>query len=108
LTVFHSRLETEGEKREVWRLYLENASSDIYAEEKEREQRMYRDVWPIPLAKDLWFITRFRPGFSNHAPVGASVLQILALTCLNTNSAGQWPSRTKFGHPKLLGFGLNF
>lgn len=48
--VFHSRLDTEGEKREVWRLYLENASSDIHAEEKEREQRMYRDVWPITLA----------------------------------------------------------
>jgi len=105
LTVFHSRLETEGEKREVWRLYLENASSDIHAEEKEREQRMYRDVWPIPLAKDWWFITWFRARVSR---LGATVLQILALTCLNTNSAGQWPSRTKFGHPKLLGFGLNF
>uniref|UniRef100_A0A8C1PSH5 MKS transition zone complex subunit 1 n=1 Tax=Cyprinus carpio TaxID=7962 RepID=A0A8C1PSH5_CYPCA len=39
------RLETQGEKREVWRLYLENASSDIHAEEKEREQRMYRDLY---------------------------------------------------------------
>ncbi|KTG46735.1 hypothetical protein cypCar_00010488 [Cyprinus carpio] len=38
-------LETQGEKREVWRLYLENASSDIHAEEKEREQRMYRDLY---------------------------------------------------------------
>lgn len=33
-----------GEKREVWRLYLENASEDIKAEEKEKEQHMYRDV----------------------------------------------------------------
>ncbi|KAI7812854.1 Meckel syndrome type 1 protein [Triplophysa rosa] len=39
------RLETVGEKREVWRLYLENASEDIKAEEKEREQRMYRDLY---------------------------------------------------------------
>uniref|UniRef100_A0A673MY26 Meckel syndrome type 1 protein homolog n=1 Tax=Sinocyclocheilus rhinocerous TaxID=307959 RepID=A0A673MY26_9TELE len=43
------RLETQGEKREVWRLYLENASSHIHAEEKEREQRMYRDVCPFVL-----------------------------------------------------------
>ncbi|XP_072530457.1 tectonic-like complex member MKS1 [Salminus brasiliensis] len=39
------RLETEGEKREVWRLYLENASAPIPAEEKQREQRMYRDLY---------------------------------------------------------------
>uniref|UniRef100_A0A3B4E0F9 MKS transition zone complex subunit 1 n=1 Tax=Pygocentrus nattereri TaxID=42514 RepID=A0A3B4E0F9_PYGNA len=38
------RLETEGEKREVWRLYLENMSAPIPAEEKQREQRMYKDV----------------------------------------------------------------
>ncbi|KAK3527341.1 hypothetical protein QTP86_021947 [Hemibagrus guttatus] len=38
-------LETEGEKREVWRLYLENASVPISAEEKQREQRMYRDLY---------------------------------------------------------------
>ncbi|KAM9440853.1 tectonic-like complex member MKS1 isoform 2-T2 [Clarias gariepinus] len=39
------RLETEGEKREVWRLYLENASIPISAEEKQREQRMYKDLY---------------------------------------------------------------
>ncbi|XP_027034585.2 Meckel syndrome type 1 protein isoform X1 [Tachysurus fulvidraco] len=39
------RLETEGEKREVWRLYLENASVPINVEEKQREQRMYRDLY---------------------------------------------------------------
>lgn len=39
------RLETVGEKREVWRLYLENSSTDIQAEEKEREQGMYRDLY---------------------------------------------------------------
>ncbi|MCJ8748811.1 hypothetical protein PDJAM_G00169010 [Pangasius djambal] len=39
------RLETEGEKREVWRLYLENASVPISAEEKQRERRMYRDLY---------------------------------------------------------------
>ncbi|XP_060768942.1 Meckel syndrome type 1 protein isoform X2 [Neoarius graeffei] len=39
------RLETEGEKREVWRLYLENASVPMSAEEKQKEQRMYKDLY---------------------------------------------------------------
>ncbi|KAJ8266563.1 hypothetical protein GJAV_G00131920 [Gymnothorax javanicus] len=39
------RLETEGEKREVWRLVLEDASAAISQDEKEREQRMYRDLY---------------------------------------------------------------
>ncbi|XP_055056892.2 tectonic-like complex member MKS1 [Misgurnus anguillicaudatus] len=39
------RIETVGEKREVWQLYLENTSADINAEEKDREQRMYRDLY---------------------------------------------------------------
>lgn len=39
------RIEAEGEKREVWRLTLENVSADINAEEKEREQRMYKDLY---------------------------------------------------------------
>uniref|UniRef100_A0A8C7KX79 MKS transition zone complex subunit 1 n=1 Tax=Oncorhynchus kisutch TaxID=8019 RepID=A0A8C7KX79_ONCKI len=38
-------LETEGEKREVWRLTLENVSEGIRPEEKEREQRMYKDLY---------------------------------------------------------------
>uniref|UniRef100_A0A8C8DE94 MKS transition zone complex subunit 1 n=1 Tax=Oncorhynchus tshawytscha TaxID=74940 RepID=A0A8C8DE94_ONCTS len=42
------RVETEGEKREVWRLTLENVSEGIRPEEKEREQRMYKDK-NIPL-----------------------------------------------------------
>ncbi|KAI5089487.1 Meckel syndrome type 1 protein [Silurus meridionalis] len=41
----YRQLETEGERREVWRLYLENASVPISAEEKQREQRMYRDLY---------------------------------------------------------------
>ena len=43
LCVF-SRVEAGEERREVWRLTLENVSSDINTEEKEREQRMYTDV----------------------------------------------------------------
>ncbi|XP_036380725.1 Meckel syndrome type 1 protein isoform X1 [Megalops cyprinoides] len=39
------RLETDGEKREVWRLTLENVSAGISLEEKEREQRVYRDLY---------------------------------------------------------------
>ncbi|CAB1352390.1 unnamed protein product [Coregonus sp. 'balchen'] len=37
--------QTEGEKREVWRLTLENVSEGIRPEEKEREQRMYKDLY---------------------------------------------------------------
>lgn len=37
---------TDGEKREVWRLTVENVSTCMKAEEKEKEQNMYRDVSP--------------------------------------------------------------
>ncbi|XP_046899099.1 Meckel syndrome type 1 protein isoform X1 [Hypomesus transpacificus] len=39
------RVEAGEERREVWRLTLENVSSDINTEEKEREQRMYTDLY---------------------------------------------------------------
>ncbi|XP_062844710.1 Meckel syndrome type 1 protein [Trichomycterus rosablanca] len=39
------RLETEGGRREVWRLFIENASLPISSEEKQREQRMYKDLY---------------------------------------------------------------
>ncbi|KAJ7996971.1 hypothetical protein DPEC_G00224060 [Dallia pectoralis] len=39
------RVETDGEKRDVWRLTLENVSASIRPEEKEREQRMYKDLY---------------------------------------------------------------
>ncbi|XP_010891860.2 Meckel syndrome type 1 protein [Esox lucius] len=39
------RVETDGEKREVWRLTLENVSANIRPEEKEQEQRMYKDLY---------------------------------------------------------------
>ncbi|XP_056140892.1 Meckel syndrome type 1 protein [Lampris incognitus] len=39
------RIETEGEKREVWRLTLENVSTPMNLEEKEREQHMYKDLY---------------------------------------------------------------
>ncbi|KAG9351905.1 hypothetical protein JZ751_023156 [Albula glossodonta] len=42
----NGKLETAGEKKEVWRLTLENASAGISPEEKEREQRMYKDPPP--------------------------------------------------------------
>lgn len=38
------RIVTEGEKREVWRLTLENVSKVMKSEDKEREQNMYKDV----------------------------------------------------------------
>lgn len=37
---------TDGEKREVWRLTVENVSTCMKAEEKEKEQNMYKDVSP--------------------------------------------------------------
>lgn len=40
------RIVTDGEKREVWRLTVENVSTCMKAEEKEKEQNMYRDVSP--------------------------------------------------------------
>lgn len=35
---------TDGERREVWRLTVENVSAAMKLEEKEREQNMYKDV----------------------------------------------------------------
>uniref|UniRef100_A0A3P9PV87 MKS transition zone complex subunit 1 n=1 Tax=Poecilia reticulata TaxID=8081 RepID=A0A3P9PV87_POERE len=39
------RIVTDGEKREVWRLTLENASRVMKLEEREREQIMYKDLY---------------------------------------------------------------
>ncbi|XP_051258115.1 Meckel syndrome type 1 protein isoform X2 [Dicentrarchus labrax] len=39
------RIVTEGEKREVWRLTLENVSTTMKPEEKEREHNMYKDLY---------------------------------------------------------------
>ncbi|TKS83253.1 Meckel syndrome type 1 protein -like protein [Collichthys lucidus] len=36
---------TDGEKREVWRLYVENVSTTMKPEETEREQNMYKDLY---------------------------------------------------------------
>ncbi|XP_076866759.1 tectonic-like complex member MKS1 isoform X2 [Brachyhypopomus gauderio] len=33
------------DKREVWHIHLENGSAPIHAEDKEREQRMFRDLY---------------------------------------------------------------
>uniref|UniRef100_A0A674JGR4 MKS transition zone complex subunit 1 n=1 Tax=Terrapene triunguis TaxID=2587831 RepID=A0A674JGR4_9SAUR len=37
------RIELDGEKRELWRYTIENASAQVQREEEEREQRMFRD-----------------------------------------------------------------
>uniref|UniRef100_A0A665TY31 MKS transition zone complex subunit 1 n=1 Tax=Echeneis naucrates TaxID=173247 RepID=A0A665TY31_ECHNA len=39
------RIVTEGEKREVWRLTVENVSAPMKTEEKDREQNMYKDLY---------------------------------------------------------------
>ncbi|XP_029028760.1 Meckel syndrome type 1 protein isoform X2 [Betta splendens] len=39
------RIVTEGEKKEVWRLTVENVSTVMKPEDKEREQNMYKDLY---------------------------------------------------------------
>ncbi|XP_067393772.1 tectonic-like complex member MKS1 isoform X2 [Emydura macquarii macquarii] len=39
------RIEVDGEKRELWKYILENASAPVQREEEEREQRMFRDLY---------------------------------------------------------------
>ncbi|XP_076607555.1 tectonic-like complex member MKS1 isoform X2 [Chaetodon auriga] len=39
------RIVTNGEKREVWRLSVENVSKAMKPEEQEREQNMYKDLY---------------------------------------------------------------
>ncbi|XP_056267240.1 Meckel syndrome type 1 protein isoform X2 [Pseudoliparis swirei] len=39
------RIVTSGEKRDVWRLTVENVCTSMQPEEKEREQNMYRDLY---------------------------------------------------------------
>nr|XP_048679881.1 Meckel syndrome type 1 protein isoform X3 [Caretta caretta] len=39
------RIELDGEKRELWRYTIENASAQVQQEEEEREQRMFRDLY---------------------------------------------------------------
>ncbi|XP_053864203.1 tectonic-like complex member MKS1 isoform X1 [Malaclemys terrapin pileata] len=39
------RIELDGEKRELWRYTIENASAQVQREEEEREQRMFRDLY---------------------------------------------------------------
>lgn len=50
------RVETEGEKKEIWRLTLVNASAGISEEEKDREHRMYRDVSGLSLSHTHTYI----------------------------------------------------
>lgn len=38
------RIELDGEKREVWKYTIENASVQVQPEEEEREQCVFRDV----------------------------------------------------------------
>ena len=38
------RIQTNGEKKEVWRLTLGNVSTAMAAEDTEKEQHMYKDV----------------------------------------------------------------
>ncbi|XP_075627545.1 tectonic-like complex member MKS1 isoform X3 [Balearica regulorum gibbericeps] len=39
------RIELDGEKREVWKYTIENASVQVQPEEEEREQRVFRDLY---------------------------------------------------------------
>lgn len=42
------RIVTDGEKREIWRLTVENVSTAMKPEEEEREHNMYKDVSSSP------------------------------------------------------------
>ncbi|XP_074869551.1 tectonic-like complex member MKS1 isoform X2 [Carettochelys insculpta] len=39
------RIELDGDKRELWRYTIENASAQVQREEEEREQRMFSDLY---------------------------------------------------------------
>ncbi|XP_068766077.1 tectonic-like complex member MKS1 isoform X2 [Struthio camelus] len=39
------RIELDGEKRELWKYTIENASVQVQQEEEEREQRVFRDLY---------------------------------------------------------------
>uniref|UniRef100_A0A7N5ZUU2 MKS transition zone complex subunit 1 n=1 Tax=Anabas testudineus TaxID=64144 RepID=A0A7N5ZUU2_ANATE len=41
----YSRIVTEGERREVWRLTVENVSTAMKPDDKEKEQNMYKDLY---------------------------------------------------------------
>lgn len=45
---FMCRIVTDGEKREIWRLTVENVSTAMKPEEEEREHNMYKDVSSSP------------------------------------------------------------
>ncbi|MEQ2193237.1 Pleiotropic negative transcriptional regulator [Xenoophorus captivus] len=45
MLVLLCRIVTEGEKREVWRFTLENVSTVMKPEERDREQNMYKDLY---------------------------------------------------------------
>lgn len=54
---------TDGEKRDVWRLTVEDVSARMKPEEKEKEQNMYRDVSPCPPGADterMFFVALVR------------------------------------------------
>lgn len=38
------RIETEGEKQELWKYTIDNVSTLAQPEEEEREQRVFKDV----------------------------------------------------------------
>uniref|UniRef100_A0A8C2RA58 MKS transition zone complex subunit 1 n=1 Tax=Capra hircus TaxID=9925 RepID=A0A8C2RA58_CAPHI len=47
------RIETEGEKQELWKYTVDNVSSLAQPEEEEREQRVFKDVREASLPSDL-------------------------------------------------------
>lgn len=49
------RIVTEGEKKEVWCLRVEDVSASMNTEDKEKELRMYKDVGKDPSTKTATF-----------------------------------------------------
>uniref|UniRef100_A0A8C9WU57 MKS transition zone complex subunit 1 n=1 Tax=Scleropages formosus TaxID=113540 RepID=A0A8C9WU57_SCLFO len=85
------RVLTNGEKREVWLLSLENASAAISQEEREREQRVYRDVSAHTLPKcsprvkatgHIWYIGEGE----HHFPCNMSAPGFCSMTLTSADS----------------------
>uniref|UniRef100_A0A6Q2X4P1 MKS transition zone complex subunit 1 n=1 Tax=Esox lucius TaxID=8010 RepID=A0A6Q2X4P1_ESOLU len=100
------RVETDGEKREVWRLTLENVSANIRPEEKEQEQRMYKDspvitlvpcnnisLSPFPESAKGFEYDNLYVHFFMELPKSESKPTTLRLCnwVLNSNYLPQWP-----------------
>lgn len=82
------RIVTDGEKRDVWRLTVENVSAGMKPEEKEKEENMYRDVSPCPSGdhtERMFFIALFEV---------SDVASVCSCTLDTRITSAAWSDRT--------------